>query len=627
VASNSPVRQPIYFGPPSARCFGFLHHPAAPARRVGVILCDSIGYDSVSLRRTLRHTAERLAAAGFATLRFDYPGTGDSVGSERDPARLRAWLDGIHAARAALAARAGVTGIALVGLRMGATLAALAGAECAQAAERAAGATPAEQGLDALVLWAPATRGRAFVREKSALAKMAADEYPDTRGPDVVGDPGDINAAGYVLTVETAAELGKLDLTKLGARPAPHVLVMPRGDRASEDALVARLQALGAEVSVEGAPGYDDMMAEPHKTEVPDAAIELVRGWLDARFPERDGHALEAADATTPEGPPVLELEATPDAPHRAPLGAPTRIAEEPIAFGPDQRLFGILSRPAAPAPAERPVIVLLNAGAVHHVATNRMSVSLARSLSALGFVTFRIDLGGLGDSAPEPGSPENVTYTEHGMKDVDHAYEALRQRLGATRFVLAGLCSGGHFTFRGAVRGAPLVGAVLLNPYFYVNSGSTLPTSEYRTAGDVNYYKAAVLRPEAWLKLARGGVDVRRIAGVAKRRLGTLARARLAQGLVRLGLREAPAQGLQADLRTIVRNRVDTLLVLCEDEPTLAYLRTHGAGVEHELEGKGLRTEIVPKVDHTFTPLWSQNAVHELVTTHLVERFGGGSR
>lgn len=598
----SHFRHPLYFGAPDARVFGFLQVPSAsPARRVGVVICDSLGYETVSLRRTLRHLADRLAGAGFASLRYDNHGTGDSSGSDRDPERVRTWLDGVRAARDELVARTGVRDVVFIGVRIGATLAATAVAE----ADPAAG----------MVLWAPCTRGRTYVRERQALANMRSAEFPDTRRPDVIGDPADVNAGGYVLTVETASDLSKLDLTRLARLPARDVLIL---QRSSEGALVARLRELGAEVSVESSLGYDEMMAEPHQTTVPDAALDSIGKWLDEKFPERD-HELVGQARTRA----VLPIEAHLGAPHRDAPSTTTSIEEEPIAFGPEDRLFGVVARPRVVASKERPAVILLNAGAVHHISVNRMSVSLARSLAAAGFLSLRLDLGGIGDSWVEPGTPENVSYSTYAKSEIRAAIDAVRARHGVERFVLAGLCSGGHYAFHGAIEGAPVVSAVMINPLFYLVDPEATGHDEYKSAGAARHYRRAILRPEAWLKLARGGVNIARVARLARERLETKMRARFRHAIASVGLREKPQKGVAADLRRIAANGVDALLVLCEAEPSLAYLRTHGGGIVEELRGKGLRLEVVPETDHTFTPLWSQNVLHDLVTRHLTERFG----
>jgi len=158
---GSPRPDPIVFGPARARLFG-LHHAPDPrmARSTGVILCNPLGHEAMCAHRTYRHLAERLATAGFHALRFDYHGTGDSSGDDDEPDRVRAWLESIDAAASELRAAAGVDAVALVGLRFGATLAAVAAAR--------------RRDVESLVLWAPSPTGRAYLRELRAFRMLEA---------------------------------------------------------------------------------------------------------------------------------------------------------------------------------------------------------------------------------------------------------------------------------------------------------------------------------------------------------------------------------------------------------------------------------------------------------------------
>ncbi|HEY5089012.1 MAG TPA: alpha/beta hydrolase, partial [Polyangia bacterium] len=90
-----------------------------------MILCNPIGDDLIRAHRAFRHLAEALANSGFPVLRFDFDGTGDSAGDERDPDRVATWRADIKRAAAELRARSGVQALALVGLKLGATLATL----------------------------------------------------------------------------------------------------------------------------------------------------------------------------------------------------------------------------------------------------------------------------------------------------------------------------------------------------------------------------------------------------------------------------------------------------------------------------------------------------------------------
>ena len=153
------TKEPIYFGAEGRPLFGFYHPPReGPSKGVGVVLCPPIGTDRTRSDRAYRHLAERLAAAGFACLRFDLFGTGDSGGDESEPGLLRTWVDDVGQALRELRARSGAETVSLVGLRVGATVAMLHAAESGP--------------VDSLVLWSPYVSGTGFVSEVTKLHKL-----------------------------------------------------------------------------------------------------------------------------------------------------------------------------------------------------------------------------------------------------------------------------------------------------------------------------------------------------------------------------------------------------------------------------------------------------------------------
>lgn len=129
---------------------GFYH---APARAVpsapAVLLCNPFGPESIRSYRMLRLLADRLSAAGCPVLRFDYHGTGDSPGDD-DVASLPGWAGDIGVAHRELAARSGKSTVAWIGLRLGASL-------CALAAQNV------RNGLGLVVLWDPVIAGPGYL--------------------------------------------------------------------------------------------------------------------------------------------------------------------------------------------------------------------------------------------------------------------------------------------------------------------------------------------------------------------------------------------------------------------------------------------------------------------------------
>ena len=115
---------PLVFGSADAALFGVLTLPA-PERTVdrGVVICSPLGYENVVYYRQLAVLARLLGDAGRPTLRFDWPGCGDSAGDDNDLDQVESYIDSVGAAVLALRERTGVEKVDLVGLRIGATLA------------------------------------------------------------------------------------------------------------------------------------------------------------------------------------------------------------------------------------------------------------------------------------------------------------------------------------------------------------------------------------------------------------------------------------------------------------------------------------------------------------------------
>jgi pimeloyl-ACP methyl ester carboxylesterase len=140
-----------YFGA-KQQLLGALHRPQRlRPRGTAVLLCNPFGEEASRAHRMFRVLATQLERAGYAALRFDYSGTGDSLGDARD-ATVEDWIGDVATAADRLRAASGAPRIAVVGLRFGATVAMLASAR-------------RELRLRHLVLWDPIVDGAAYLRE------------------------------------------------------------------------------------------------------------------------------------------------------------------------------------------------------------------------------------------------------------------------------------------------------------------------------------------------------------------------------------------------------------------------------------------------------------------------------
>ncbi len=146
---------PFFFGSSKSPLYGVYHPPrAGEGAGRAVLLCYPMGAEYMRAHRAFRQLTTLLVKGGSHVLRFDYFGTGDSAGEGTD-ATVARWLEDIDVAIDELKETAQVKSVVLVGLRFGATLAALASTE--------------RTDVDQVVLWDPIIDGTQYVQDQLAV--------------------------------------------------------------------------------------------------------------------------------------------------------------------------------------------------------------------------------------------------------------------------------------------------------------------------------------------------------------------------------------------------------------------------------------------------------------------------
>ena len=74
----------FYFGSTDRRLFGAYHPAQGGGGNRAVLLCYPWGFEYANAHRSMVRLANLLSQAGYHALRFDYYGTGDSAGEDRD---------------------------------------------------------------------------------------------------------------------------------------------------------------------------------------------------------------------------------------------------------------------------------------------------------------------------------------------------------------------------------------------------------------------------------------------------------------------------------------------------------------------------------------------------------------
>jgi pimeloyl-ACP methyl ester carboxylesterase len=464
--------------------FGWLH-PAAGS--MGVVLCNPFGYDALCTHDGWRKLAERLAASGLPTLRFDYPGTGDAAGTEEDPGRVEAWLASVESAVQHLRAWTGVTRVALVGLRLGATIAALA-------AQRLGDANL--PGVDALVLLAPTVTGRRHIRELrarrqtwvSTSAEVGAASSADPADP--MGLTDHVEAFGFGLHGEDIAALSAIDLMNDTRAPAPHILLLDSSGTSLATSLATHYQGYGVQVDLGSFEESDRFLRDPLYSDEPTEAFERLSAWLSER------------SATVPEGGPVAGPRASPIPVETGPELRldPHRATERPVRFGP---CFGIYCEPDAPQ-ADVPAVLLINTGAAYRIGDGRFSVLLARRLAEHGIASLRMDVGGLGDAIP--AAREVTRDMLHAMERRDEAATAVNWLVGCghPRVAAFGVCSGAFVSLYLCEQHPNVVAAYGVNMQEFTWDATARTVGDEGTVSSRTYL-SNMLSVDRWKRALRG--------------------------------------------------------------------------------------------------------------------------
>ena len=188
-------REEVFFFPGShqRKLFGFLHLPAHDSPPVGIVYCHPFAEEKNCSHAIAAKAGRAFARQGFAVLRFDFSGCGDSE-DELENVTIDDWLEDLQHARARLAKETGVEKIVIWGLRLGAGLALL---QILQNSEEVAG----------LVLWQPVMDFKAYIHQfmrQAISANIANNDKTKDSVKELIGQMTRGNAvevAGYRISL------------------------------------------------------------------------------------------------------------------------------------------------------------------------------------------------------------------------------------------------------------------------------------------------------------------------------------------------------------------------------------------------------------------------------------------
>lgn len=501
----------------------------------GVIIVDAFGIEALATDLALNALASALVGDGHLVLRYSAPGAGDSSDLDSAESFLTPANLALNAA-IDLLRNDGVQQIALVGIRVGAAIAAQVASERGDVAN--------------LVLWAP-TSGRLFAREFKLLGSSSVAAGPDHAETFV-------EAGGFSMNQATRDDFGKLDPASLSVSPAPHLLILDREDFGLPTKTVSALRTLNPNLIHEFDTEYQILRPEdPEYGDVPRVTIGRIVEWLrvhkDIAGP-KNAKQLKDPGATTQ----TVTTATT--------LTLPNNACESYVRIPVEQgSLSAVCTQPSdQDRHSEAPVFVFLTTGSNVRSGPGRIHVRLARDLAKRGITSLRVDRRGVGTSvgtlgktcmgfpAATPGYPVEglgPAYNDVHVYDVEAIQKYVRNAFDTSRYVLVGTCSGAFVAYHAAFGAAAPEAIVSVNQIIFDDPSWSTTVESPAMAIRARFELERGLRdPRRWISLIRGEIPV----GPAVRRLWRFVGLRVANKVADLRDRGGVGHGPERDLRII---------------------------------------------------------------------------
>lgn len=540
-------------------CFGWLHEPpGGTGCDVAVVISTAFSTDAAIAHCSLVLLANQLAAAGYPALRFDYPGTGDSPDGdlERGEGHWVAWKRSVHDAADWLRAATGARRVVLCGLRIGATLATLAGVE--------------RDDVAGLVLFEPVVVGESYVRQLSLEAELLTGRSP--------GAADGFEHHGLRFSACALGQMASVDLRRVVPSGMPVALFARATARQAGECAKAWSEA-GAAVACPDWKGLDSLVRDNPIDETRLADFDGVFAWLRQAIP---------VEGRAPSLEPVERLDAL----------QLRGCTEAPLYFGADRRLFGILCQPENSAAHE--VVLIPNTGREPHHGPARQAVTFARRLAAEGVASLRLDFAGLGDSACPPGKEGVRSHVFHVDRtaDVRAAIDRL-EALGYRRFAMQGLCSGAYHAFHGALADERISTLMLVNiPLFKLPGLDVKGYLDQRWLPPLHYVRR-LMSADRWRAMLQGEVDLVKAARGQFVHRPAHAIDRATSAVRRIGVVREPSFARRS-MATLSRRGVRTLFLFSPGAgESDIFAREFGQDGEGLDAFPGAALEVVPELDH----------------------------
>jgi len=253
---------PVYFGPDSS-LYGCYNLTADYEHAPAVLICQPTGHEYERCHRAMRQLAVQSAKKGLSAMRFDYYSTGDSAGNCEELSLPRMRLD-IQQAIKHCCSKTGVEHLAVIGARLGATLAAQLAGTCSE--------------IDSLVLYAPVFDGEMLLTDwqRDQHAFYAKHSFSLQQS-----GPGEV--LGFTVTENFQKELSQKFSPEVAGPALKRVLTLideAESDSALLNGWLEMFKHQGIEVTVEVIENIAIWRREPMEAIVPVKTIRRIVNWI-----------------------------------------------------------------------------------------------------------------------------------------------------------------------------------------------------------------------------------------------------------------------------------------------------------------------------------------------------------
>ncbi len=472
--------EPLFFrGPDGGHLSGVWRLPvlAAAPSRVWVV-CPPFAEEEKSAHRTLVELADSLVAAGDAVFFLAYRGTGDSDGDFAD-ASLTAWRQDIAAALAFVRSRFPGNEYGLLGLRLGASLAAQVAAETE---------------VQNLLLIEPVLRGRSFLMQLGARKKLRAAMTEQEAGGSARETPGEVveehipdvayeDLDGWPLGIQLRDELNTLNLSAVSLHFSGKALVLQVAPR---EKIAPPLEQFATALNSRAQVRAVVMPAFWNRLDLVDSSllIQAVKGFDFSISPKAK---IDSPSLQPPA--PSLSIQA--------------------LTLESAGKTIVATHHPCHQPPVSS--LLLLHGWTGYRTGPHQMLSRAAKRFAGQVRSVLRFDFTGRGDSEGDASLSTLATMAD----DARAAIRFARSQNPQTPVILVGLCSGCEIAF--AVADEPGVAGLVLWSAPVFAAGQSEERVARKRSKHLKDYARKLLRPATWGKVLSGRLDVKGIRKVVK--------------------------------------------------------------------------------------------------------------